>query len=387
MLICSPHPRRAERYSSAGCPPWTKPTILGPKPASRRAPAISQRLGLLARSSPVLQKLGQVLARDQRLAPELRQQLRQLESLPPTIPLATIQQTLTDELGPLDRRGVTLRPPAIAEASVAVVIPFEQDRPYPSSTTGSRRDPPAPDTPLSRHGPSRHGVFKVLKPGIEERLRHELGLLQRVGQHLDERCDELKIPHLHYQESFQQVQDKLVDEVQLENEQRHLAQARDFFADEPQVQIPEVLAHCTPRVTAMTRIRGVKITEHGFDCPSKKRRLASLIARVMVAKSIFSRDDQVLFHCDPHAGNLFLTDDHRLAILDWSLIGRLGERERMTIVQVMLGAITLNPVRIRKLLQSLSLRESPDPAVHRLGRSGCHSTNSSRYVSRTELAG
>ena len=44
-----------------------------------------------------------------------------------------------------------------------------------------------------------------------------------------------------------------------------------------------------------------------------------------------------MFHGDPHAGNLFLTDENRLAILDWSLVGSLGERDVMAIVQILLA--------------------------------------------------
>src|SRR6516162_9353966 len=136
------------------------------------APA-SERLFVLARSCPALHKLGQILARDRRLSPELRQHLQGLESLPPSTPLGAVQATLAQELGPLDRLGVTLEPPALAEASVAVVIPFRGDR-------GER---------------PRQGVFKVLKPGIEERLDQELAVLERVGSYLDEKCHEFGIPH------------------------------------------------------------------------------------------------------------------------------------------------------------------------------------------------
>ena len=50
-----------------------------------------ERIAVLAQTCPVLHKLGQVLARDQRLAPELRLYLRRLESLPPSVPLPAIQ--------------------------------------------------------------------------------------------------------------------------------------------------------------------------------------------------------------------------------------------------------------------------------------------------------
>ena len=111
----------------------------------------------------------------------------------------------------------------------------------------------------------------------------------------------------------------------------------------------------------MQRICGGKVTEHGLACPRQKRRLAALVARALIASPIFSRADQALFHGDPHAGNLFLTDDGCLSILDWSLVGKLGERERIAILQIMLGAITLDTRRIIAVLEPLAVRQRPDP--------------------------
>ena len=125
--------------------------------------SISERLALLARCCPVLHKLGQILRAIQRLAPELREHLRELETFPSTIGEDAIRGILAQELGPLELRGLRLTPPAIAEASVAVVVPFER-------VTRSRRE----STNDVEHP---RGVFKVLKPGIEERLELELGAI------------------------------------------------------------------------------------------------------------------------------------------------------------------------------------------------------------------
>ena len=267
---------------------------------------ISVRLGVLARNCPVLQKIGQVLARDQRLSLELRQELRQLESLPPSVPLEKIQQILDKELGALDSLGIRLAPAAIAEASVAVVIPFVME-------SDEKKE---------------HGVFKVLKPGVEQLLKEELQLLERVGLHLDERCDELHLPHLDYREAFQQVHDKLLEEICLDEEQNKLRAAKEFYADEDRVLIPAVFDCCTPRVTAMQRIWGDKITDHPFTETRDKHRLAELLIDATIAKPIFAKQSRALFHCDPHAGNLFLTTDGRLAILDWSLVAWLDKESR-----------------------------------------------------------
>jgi len=325
----------------SGLPAASQAQILAEQAALPATATISERLGRLARSCPVLHKLGQVLARDQRLAAELRHELRQLESLPPTIDLDTIRAILTDELGPLESFGITLLPPAIAEASVAVVIPFRD-----------ASDPTAPE-----------GVFKVLKPGIVDRMELELELLSQVGSYFDSRCEELSIPHLDYRETFDHVRDKLCVEVLLDQEQAHLAEAKAFFADEPDVHIPTVRPYCTPRVTAMERIFGEKVTEHPLDSHREKHTLARLVTLALIAQPMFSTMHRAMFHSDPHAGNLLYTHDGRLAILDWSLVGHLGEAERIAMGQIVLSAITLHGERLVTLLEQLDERHSVDHAV------------------------
>ena len=67
-----------------------------------------------------------------------------------------------------------------------------------------------------------------------------------------------------------------------------------------------------------------------------------------------------MFHSDPHAGNLFLTNDRRLGILDWSLVGHLGEREQLAVVRIMQAAIELNPQAIVQVLLRLAEHRKPD---------------------------
>jgi ubiquinone biosynthesis protein len=203
-------------------------------------------------------------------------------------------------------------------------------------------------------------VFKILKPGIEERLEQELELFENVGAHLDEKCNDFQLPHLDYRESFEQVRDKLRHETRLDLEQGYLGQARAFFMRDPRIQVPALLEPCTPRVTAMERVTGRKVTDQGLDSKCEKRRLAKLVVEAMLARPIFTKGDPALFHGDPHAGNLFLTSDNRLAILDWSLVGSLGERERTAMVQIILAALSLDHEGIVTELEGLTDRQRPD---------------------------
>jgi ubiquinone biosynthesis protein len=324
-----------------GLPEEQQAAIIARQFSLPESASIGERLAAVARVSPVLHKLGQVLARDQRLAHNLRENLRELESLQPTTPDAMIQDAVQCELGPLNCLGIRLNPPAIAEASVAVVIPFlEFKRPNGALLDG--------------------GVLKVLKPGIEERLVRELELLSKVGAYLDERCEELRVPKLDYEDLFNQIRDKLLCEVRLEEEQRNLTRAAAFYTDERRVQIPGLLPYCTSRITAMQRVRGQKVGDSTVLEQRDRGELARLIIRALIAGPIFASGSQSMFHADPHAGNLMLTDDGRLAILDWSLVGSLSAGDRVAIMQIVLAAIALRSDRIAKVLESLHTGKQVD---------------------------
>ncbi|MFO0928518.1 MAG: AarF/UbiB family protein [Gemmataceae bacterium] len=328
-----------------GLPPPRQAAILAAQAALPADAPAAQRVATLARSCPALHKLGQVLARDIRLSADLRVHLQELESLPPAVPFKVIQDRLLREIGPLDRAGVTLLPPAVAEASVAVVVAYRDDR--------------APEG-----APHRHGVFKLLKPGVVEHLAQDLDMLERVGSYLDQRCDEFKLPHLDYQESFQQVRDKLRHEIRFDLEQRHLTAARQIYRDDPRVHVPALFERCTPRLTAMERLSGGKITDRLPPTAAERRRLARVLIEALLARPFFLRSNQAIFHGDPHAGNLFLTAEGRVGILDWSLAYTLEEQERVTVVQMLLGAVTLHAERIIASLLGLVRRGRVDrPAL------------------------
>ena len=118
---------------------------------------------------PALHKLGQVVARNPNMDPAFRHLLQQLETFAPKVTMEAIEGRLRNDLGnSIERYHLEIDSEPLAEASVAVVI-------------GCRWQTP------SGRGPSREGVLKVLKPGIESRLREELVILARLADYLDER--------------------------------------------------------------------------------------------------------------------------------------------------------------------------------------------------------
>lgn len=269
----------------------------------------------IVRQSPTLHKLGQVLARHKALDADLRAQLQTLESLAPATPMPPILACIHEELRRTDAPPVRVQRRALAEGSVAVVVPF------------TWHDGDA----------TVEGVFKVLRPGIVERLDAELSAWAAVGAHLDETCDENNLPPIPYRETFEQVRELLLNEVRLDLEQAHLAEAAACYAGDDDVRVPRVLPFGTARMTAMEHVDGRLIAD--VNEPAMRRRAAETIVRAMIAGPLLSDADAALFHADPHAGNLMIDADGRLVPLDWSLAGRLSRDARTAAVQLLLGAM------------------------------------------------
>ena len=89
-----------------------------------------QRLLRLVNKMPGLQKIGQVLARNRRLPPKLRQALSELENGMSDVTAAEVRGLIGERLGPrLAEYAVELEPAILSEASVSAVIRFTWNYP------------------------------------------------------------------------------------------------------------------------------------------------------------------------------------------------------------------------------------------------------------------
>jgi ubiquinone biosynthesis protein len=298
----------------------------------------ARRLVALLAHCPTLHKLGQVLARNAGLHPELRSHLQSLESMPATVPMTSIHERIRHELAGAPT--VVVADAALAEGSVAVVLPF------------SYRD----------QGILRDGVFKVLKPGIETKLADELAILPALASFLERRGRQLDLPPIDYRDHLTSVQRLLTREIRLELEQRHMRDAAAFHADEPRVWVPRVLPWSTPRMTAMERVFGMPVNEAALST-GRRRELADLMMSALIAKPFWTRSHDAVFHADLHGGNLLVADDGRLAVIDWSLTACVSKVEREALVAIVTGALTLDAVKIRHAVAALGSLNADDAGL------------------------
>lgn len=295
-------------------------------------------VGLLAQC-PTLHKLGQVLARHHALPQALREQLQTLETFPPATPVAEIRQVLRQELPQLPA-SLALGEEALAEGSVAVVLPFA----------------------WIASGEGQQGVFKVLKPNVEQHLAEEIAIWTDLATLLEARGAALGLPALNYRSTLEDICRLLVKEVDLKVEQGNLQTAAALYADEPRVLIPRLLPWCSPRVTAMARVSGARLTDAEL-MPGQRRILANALVETLLGQAFWSAGKEAFVHADLHGGNLFLTDDGRIAVLDWSLTARVPKRHREAIVAMTLGGLTLDANKICRAVADLGIVAADNPVL------------------------
>lgn len=337
-----------------------------------------QRLVACLRCCPTLHKLGQILARDKRLSPALRGELQVLERLGATASLDDVRPTIERELGAaIQDYDIQFEAHALAEGSVAVAWPIAWAPP--ASAVGRRR-----------------GVLKIPHPGIRERVAEELDILDAIAARVEEEGERYGVPALACREAFDDVRELLTNEIDFRGEQSHLDRAARQYADDPSVAIPLLAPFCTDEITAMSRLDGGKVTETVDAPPSERRQMAERIASALLSRVIFSKDADVLFHGDPHAGNLLHMADGRLGVIDWSLSATLSDAQRRALTQMVIAGFTFDSTLLRHQLGSLAVRRPADDAVRRVGDEAMAALNPvsppglswlTRLLDRASLAG
>ncbi len=211
-------------------------------------------------------------------------------------------------------------------------------------------------------GEGQHGVFKVLKPNVEQHLAEEVAIWTELAAFLEARGATLGLPAINYRGTLEDICRLLVNEVDLTVEQRNLQTAAALYADEPRVLIPRLLPWCSPRVTAMARVFGVRMTDAEL-MPHQRHALAHGLVETLLGQAFWSAGEEAFMHADLHGGNLFLTDDGRIAVLDWSLTAHVSKRHREAIVALALGGLTLDAKKVCRAVAELEIVAADNPEL------------------------
>ncbi len=299
-----------------------------------------ERLLRLIAKVPGLQKLGQVIARNRHLRPALRNALARLENGIRDVKPEDIRTIIQRDLGPqLNAYAVETAPVILSEASVSSVVRFTWQNP--------------------ESGRRERGVFKVLKPHIPGYFAEDMDYLQRLAQYFGERHHNYGFPPDLISDTFRKVRRLLQHEVNFVREQKTLVEAGNLYRSMSGVRVPQLIRPlCTPKITALTEEYGIKVTNAAARLSAAgRRKVAEQLIEALVAVPLLSAQKDVIFHGDPHAGNLLYNNPTgELTIIDWALREHLSREQRRHLALLFLMVSLRDPAGTCNAIMALSQR-------------------------------
>ncbi|HEX8650934.1 MAG TPA: AarF/UbiB family protein [Pyrinomonadaceae bacterium] len=177
-------------------------------------------------------------------------------------------------------------------------------------------------------------VVKVQRPGVREQIVGDLEALADVAKFLDSHTETGR--RYEFQPMLAELRKSLMRELDYRQEARHLVTFGDNLKDFASLVVPRpVDDYTTSRVLTMDYIQGRKITAltplarlelEGAD-------LAEQFFHAYLKQMLIDG----FFHADPHPGNVFLTADNRIALIDLGMIGRITPRMQENLLQLLLA--------------------------------------------------
>jgi predicted unusual protein kinase regulating ubiquinone biosynthesis (AarF/ABC1/UbiB family) len=273
-----------------------------------RAEAFARDLEALG---PTFIKLGQLLSTRADLLPQpyLAALARLQDDLEP-FPYEDVERTLEQELGVrLSKAFVEFEQAPIAAASLGQV-----------------------HRAVLRGG--RAVAVKVQRPGIQERVLKDLNALEEVAALFDRFGGAAR--HVDAARLLQEFRRSLLSELDYREESRNLVTLSRQLQGFELIVVPSPIDDfTTARVLTMEYVEGTKITAVS---PVERTEvngaaLADQLFRAYLQQILVDG----VFHADPHPGNVLMTPDHRLALVDLGMVGRLSAMAQEQLFKLMLA--------------------------------------------------
>jgi ubiquinone biosynthesis protein len=287
-------------------------TVLSDESESENVPPEAESLADdLEKLGPTFIKLGQLLSTRADLLPlPYMRALARLQDEVEPFSFEEVESIITSELGVrISKAFSDFDPVPIAAASLGQVH------------RAAMRD-------------GRSVAVKVQRPGIREQIADDLDAFSEVAQLLDNHTEAGK--RYEFRKVLEEFRKTLLKELDYKQEAKNLIVMSENLSDFDSLVIPlPIEDYTTSRVLTMDYIHGQKITSLS---PLKRIDIdGDELARQLFRGYLRQILVHGFFHSDPHPGNVFLTDDGRIALLDLGMVGRISPGMQEKLLQLLLA--------------------------------------------------
>lgn len=189
-------------------------------------------------------------------------------------------------------------------------------------------------------------AVKILRPGVEKRFADDLSSFYFAARMMERFSSEAR--RLRPVAAVEMLEHSMKLELDLRMEASAMAEMANTTGDDQNFRLPRVNWQLTARQVLTTEwIDGTPISDiatlkaKGFDLKA----LGDNIIQSFLRHAI--RDG--FFHADMHQGNLFVDANGHLVVVDFGIMGRLSEGDRLFLAEILFGFITRDYMRVSRV--------------------------------------
>jgi ubiquinone biosynthesis protein len=265
----------------------------------------------LEKLGPTFIKLGQVLStRPDLLPPAYLEALTRLQDKVKPFPFADVQRIVEEELG----------------ARLSKAFSVFEEKPIAAASLGQVHRASLRD--------GRVVAVKVQRPDIAGTVATDLEALDEIAQFLSNRTDAGKRYDLvGMVVEFRTALEAELDYLREANNLRLIGKNLEEFKA---IVVPQpVEGYTSKRVLTMDYVSGTKVTQISpiVSIDLQRDVLADTLVHAYLKQIVIDG----VFHADPHPGNVFVTDEGLLALIDLGMVGRLTPQMQDRLLKLLLA--------------------------------------------------
>lgn len=225
-------------------------------------------------------------------------------------------------------------------------------------------------------------AVKIQRPGIRKRFVEDLDTLMTLSEKAEKHSETARQLSLH--SIIEELRYILLQELNYHKEAQNLIVLKENLKGFKHLFVPGIIpSYCSQRVLTMEFVDGQKVTS------LSPFQLENVPKKELVDDFIKGYLKQIIVdgfaHADPHPGNIHITKDHKLALMDLGMVARFNNDMQEAILKLMIGLGNNDGDQVTETLLAISEYDDNEADVEVFRRKVVRQIQENEYSKAKDL--